>query len=65
MEKGFLKKTRESKGLTQKQIAQAAMMSRAAYANIECGNTQPGVATAKAIADVLGFDWTDFFSEIQ
>lgn len=64
MEKGFLKKTRENRGLTQKQVARAAMISRSAYANIECGNALPCVATAKAIADILGFDWTDFFSEL-
>lgn len=64
MEKGFLKEKRESMGLTQKQVARAAMISRPAYANIECGNASPGVTTAKAIADVLGFEWTDFFSEV-
>lgn len=65
MKKGFLKAIREEKGLTQKQLAERAMISRAAYANIESGNALPGVAAAKAIALVLGFDWTDFFSEIQ
>lgn len=52
---------RKSKGLTQKQVAEIAGISRTAYTNIELGTAMPSVKTAISIAKALDFDWTSFF----
>lgn len=59
----WLIKARKSKHLTQHAVAKASNISQPTYANIELGKRSPGVGTAKAIARVLGFDWTEFFKE--
>ena len=46
---------------TQEAIALDSKISRALYAQIETGTRNPSVHTAKAIAGVLGFQWTLFF----
>lgn len=48
---------------TQGQIALLAGISRSAYSNIEIGKRDPSVATAKAIANALGFEWNIFFED--
>jgi transcriptional regulator with XRE-family HTH domain len=54
----------ESRGrFTQCQIALLAGISRSAYSNIEIGKRDPSVATAKAIARALGFEWNIFFEQ--
>jgi len=54
---GLRKKT----GNTQKEVADHAGISAPSYCNIEHGKKSPRVATAKKIAEFLGFDWTRFF----
>ena len=59
----MLEPLRKEKGLTQKDVADAAGISQVAYCNIENGKRRPSVAVAKRIAAVLGVDWTEFFEE--
>ena len=56
-----LKQKRIDKGMTQEQLAKMVGVVRTNISNIECGYTRPSVDTAKLIANVLGFDWTEFF----
>lgn len=49
--------------LTQQEAADLVGLSRGAYANIEIGNRNPSVKVAKKIAEVFGFQWTNFFTE--
>ncbi|KRT94812.1 helix-turn-helix transcriptional regulator [Bacillus glycinifermentans] len=59
----WLKHQRLRKGLTQKDVASKANIARTTYASIEQGERNASVPTAKAIADVLDFDWTLFFDD--
>ena len=49
--------------MTQEEVARKVGIGRASYSNIENGARKPSVKTARAIAAVLGFDWTEFFNE--
>lgn len=57
-----LKKIREDKGLTQEQLADKVGVVRQTISNIECGLSLSSVVNAQAIAEVLEFDWSDFFN---
>lgn len=59
----WLVTARKSAGLSQKAVADAAGITQPSYYNIEHGERNPAVSTAKRIADVLGFDWTKFYSD--
>lgn len=59
----WLSKIRETKGLSQYQVAEKCGISRSYYADMEQGRRNPKVDTAKAIASELGFDWTLFFEQ--
>jgi DNA-binding XRE family transcriptional regulator len=48
---------------THQVIADMAGISRSFYTEIETGEKDPSVTTAKSIGRVLGFDWTIFFEE--
>lgn len=58
-----LKKIRSDAGLTQDQLAERVGVIRQAISNIECGIAKPSVETAKAIGEILEFDWADFFRD--
>jgi DNA-binding XRE family transcriptional regulator len=58
-----LRKIREAAGMTQEQLAEKVGVIRQTISNIECGVALPSIPTAKAIAEVLKFNWTDFFEE--
>lgn len=58
-----LQKKREAKKLTQEQLAQKVGISRQAISLIEVGINAPSVETAKKIAEVLEFNWTDFYEK--
>lgn len=58
-----LRQIREDKGLSQKDVAVAARISRAAYTNIERGKRRPSPEAAQRIAAYLEFDWTRFYTE--
>lgn len=49
-----LKKTREKKRYTQQEIAKKAGMTVQAYNRYEKGKTEPGILTAKKIANACG-----------
>lgn len=56
-----LKSIREEHGMTQEKLANEIGKTRTLITSIESGDSKPSVATAKKIAEVLGFDWTNFF----
>ena len=58
-----LKARRKALGLRQADLAQAAGISQSLVVKIELGERKPSVKVAKRIAEVLGFDWTEFFKE--
>ena len=58
-----LKTLRQDNGLTQTALAEAAGVVRQTISNIECGINVPSVDLAKKLAEILGLNWTDFFSE--
>jgi putative transcriptional regulator len=58
-----LKELRGKAGLTQQELADQCNVIRQTISNIECELSRPSVETAKLIAKVLGFSWTDFFSD--
>lgn len=57
-----LKKARLEKGLTQQQLAEMLGITRQTISHIECGRIKPSIDNAKAIANVLGFEWSNFFN---
>ncbi|MBQ9858105.1 MAG: helix-turn-helix transcriptional regulator [Oscillospiraceae bacterium] len=59
----WLRAIREELGYTQKYVAEKSGISQPSYFNIERGERGIAVSTAKAIAAVLGFDWTRFYDE--
>ncbi len=59
-----LRKIRENKGYTQKQLGDFIKRDRSLITKIETDNSLPSVETAKAIAKVLDFDWTLFFKDV-
>lgn len=54
---------REEFGYSQKRIAELANISQPSYCNIEKGERNPTVETAKKIAKSLSFDWTRFYED--
>lgn len=56
-----LKTVRKAKGLRQTDLALAAGVSHSLIVKIELGERKPSVKVAKRIAEVLDFDWTEFF----
>lgn len=59
----WLIQLRELKGMTQLDVASQSGISRSYYSGVELGTRNVKPATAKRIAQVLGFDWTLFFEE--
>ena len=59
----WLRDKRVSRELTQKAMAEMAGISQPSYHQIESGDNNPSVETAKKIAAVLGFDWVMFFPD--
>lgn len=64
MTRAWLVNLRTKKEMTQQQVADSACLKRAYYTQIETGDRNPSVKTAKRIASVLGFEWTLFFADI-
>lgn len=56
-----IKKIRESKGLTAKEVISADDMGAAMYSRIENGKTEPSLTTLEKIAKALGVKLSDFF----
>lgn len=60
-----LKEIRLNRNLTQLQLSELCGCDRTTIVKIERGENKPSIKLAKTIADVLGFDWTLFFEDIQ
>lgn len=58
-----LKKVREAAGMTQDVLAEKVGVTRQSIGMYENGINKPSVPVAKAIAEVLDFDWTNFFAD--
>ena len=59
----WLRSIRKIKKMTEAQVATAAGVSQPFYHRVEMQGAGLNVKTAKAIASVLGFDWTLFFAD--
>lgn len=57
-----LRKKREINNLTQGQLAEKVGISRQAISHVECCITKPTIENAKKLAEILGFDWTEFYT---
>ena len=57
----WLKEIRTKKGMTQAEVSKLAGLKVTAYCNYENGYRRVNPANAKKIADVLGFNWTQFY----
>lgn len=57
----ILKKTREVKGLSQKEVAAALNMPQPQYSRIEGGKTDPSFTTLERIANALGVTLAELF----
>ncbi len=58
-----LKDIRTEKGLTQQELADECDVNRTTITNIEGGIINPSVKLAKKLGEILGVDWTIFFSD--
>lgn len=63
MKHNDLMKIRIKRNLTQSKVADMANISREGYCNIENGKRRPSPEVAMRIADVLGFNWTQFYEK--
>ena len=58
-----MRERRLERGMSQVQLAAAIGTTQGAVARFEKGTRQPKPSTAKKIADVLGFSWTEFYED--
>lgn len=61
--KSALAARRKEKGLTQAELAHRVGIAQRTVAAYEGGERQPSVKVAKRIAQELGMDWTDFYTD--
>lgn len=61
----WLRNCRERCGLTQENLAEKSGISRQMVGHLETGKANPSVKTAMVIADILGFEWTMFYSNCE
>lgn len=59
---GKIKKAREAKGLTQKEVALTVNMDQSQYSKIEKGKTDPSSSTLEKIAKALGLTLSELFA---
>lgn len=60
-----LKKKRLQKKITQTELGELCGCDRSMIAKIESGEAKPSIRLAKAIAGVLGFDWTLLYEDAE
>lgn len=58
-----LKEIRKEKRMTQTEVAEKAGIKRLRYWTYESGKRKPKPEIAMRIADVLEFDWKDFYEQ--
>jgi transcriptional regulator with XRE-family HTH domain len=56
-----IKKVRETKGLSQKEVALSLKMDPAQYSRIENGKTDPSFSSIEKIAKAIGVELSDLF----
>jgi transcriptional regulator with XRE-family HTH domain len=56
-----IRKTREAKGLSQKEVALASKIDNSNYSKIESGKTDPSFSSIVKIAKALGVELADLF----
>ncbi len=61
----WFKEVREKAGMTQEKIAQEVGVTRQFIGMIENDCANPCPDKAKAIAELLGFEWTLFYENIK
>jgi transcriptional regulator with XRE-family HTH domain len=61
IKRDWLVNLRNQLDLSQKDVADKIGISRSAYAGYETGRRDPSIQNAKAIAELLNFNWTIFF----
>lgn len=54
---------RLKKLLSQKEVCEAVGIAQPTYWEYEHGKSRPSPETAQRLGEVLGFDWTRFFTE--
>ena len=59
--RNWLKELRDNKGLSQEKCAEMVGITQQMLSFIETGSRRPSVETAKALAEVLDFDWQLFY----
>lgn len=57
-----LRKLRVENGMTQEQLAAEIKTTRTVITNIENGVALPSIPTAKALGEILNFEWWKFFT---
>lgn len=62
---GHIKRIREAKGLSQKEVITSIGMGAAQYSRIERGKTDPSISTVDKIAKALGVTLSELFTEEQ
>ncbi len=58
----LIKKSREAKGLTQKEVASSVKMDQSQYSKIEKGKTDPTTSTLQKISKSLGMSLSELVS---
>ena len=58
-----IKKTREAKGLSQKEVALTLSMNPSQYSKIENGKVDPQCSSIEKIANALGISLADIFTQ--
>lgn len=56
-----LKKLRKEKGLTQKELAEKASITREYLSDLERGKYECSIKVARLLAMELGCDWTEIY----
>ncbi|SEH77718.1 putative transcriptional regulator [Halobacillus karajensis] len=59
---GVIEEQRKELKLTQEEVAQKLGISRQYYNLIENNKKKPSVTLAKQLSNILGVDWTIFFT---
>lgn len=61
MKRLWLRKIRETRKISQSEMARKLNKTQACYCQIENGTRNPTVKVAQKIAEILDFDWTLLF----
>lgn len=61
----WLREIRQTRKLSEAEVAKAVGISQPSYHRIEAGEQTPQVGTAKKIANFLGFYWGRFWEEMS